>query len=32
VLAVGICNDFMISRRKLGYTDTLVGRVLKHVT
>jgi len=30
VFAVGVCNDFMISRKKLGYTETLVGRVLKH--
>jgi len=30
VFAVGMCNDFMISRRKLGYTETLVGRVLGH--
>lgn len=30
VFAVDMCNDFMISRRKLGYTETLVGRVLRH--
>lgn len=29
IKAVNVCNDFMISRRKLGYTKTLVERVLK---
>ncbi len=29
VRAINICNDFMISRRKLGYTKTLAERVLK---
>jgi predicted nucleotidyltransferase len=28
VRAVNICYDFMLSRRKLNYTDTLVARVL----
>lgn len=29
VEAINICNDFMISRRKLRYTERLVERVLK---
>ena len=28
VKAVNVCNDFMISRRRVRYTETLVGRVL----
>ena len=28
VRVVGICNDFIMSRRKVRYTETLVGRVL----
>ncbi|ABP50680.1 MULTISPECIES: hypothetical protein [Pyrobaculum] len=31
VKAVGICNDFMISRRKVKYTETLVERALGRV-
>ncbi len=28
VYAVGLCNDFMISRKKVRYTETMVKRVL----
>ena len=28
VKAINICNDFMISRRKLRYTETLIDKVL----
>jgi len=30
VRAINICYDFILSRRKLRYTDTLVSRVLEH--
>ena len=31
VRAINICYDFMLSREKLGYTETLVNRVMKDV-
>ncbi len=30
IRAINICYDFMLSREKLGYTETLVKRVIKN--
>ncbi|MDK6028928.1 hypothetical protein QPL79_06090 [Ignisphaera sp. 4213-co] len=32
VKAINICYDFMLSREKLGYTETLVKRVMRDAT
>lgn len=32
VRAVGICNDYMITRRRVGYTEALIGAVLRSDT